>query len=62
MAGNRIDIFLADVVIVPGVTPASAPPCTFPTTAAPVLRPIRKCGRTPCLRFRLDRRSLGRRY
>ena len=31
------------------VTPASAPSCTFPTTAAPVLRPIRKCGRTPCL-------------
>ncbi len=31
------------------VTPASAPPCTLPTTAGPELRPMRNSGRAPCL-------------
>ena len=30
------------------VTPASVPLCTLPTTAGPVLIPMRNCGRTPC--------------
>jgi hypothetical protein len=30
------------------VTPASLPLCTLPTTAGPVLTPMRNCGRTPC--------------
>ena len=47
------------------VTCASAPSWTFPTTAAPVLSPIRYCSRTPCfasssgaatlIRCRMDR-------
>ena len=39
---------------------AAAPSCTLPTTAAPVLRPIRKCGRTPCLASRLGPSVLSR--
>jgi hypothetical protein len=34
------------------VTAASVPPWTLPTTAIPVLRPIRNCGRSPCLTSR----------